>query len=361
MAAIAKANMDPLVRQSREVERRRERDADRTKRILHARTRLYGIDTQYLAQQVKEKQDRQNRETQRDMYYDNMTISHSRMIQEAERQKALQRRVENEELNYFRKEQEKEKKQTTLVQEAGLDRAVDFDSTIMKFQGEDPYYKERVKAQQKQQKDWLAQQISIARYKEAQAQEEQANYNVLQSRILGIQEETSRLQTAQRKAEAVALRNYHESQASEKKAREKRDRQMDQSMNDRELKNALSSHFLNEDAGGHVAYAFKGFNAQQRQMILDEQNRQREKNVASTLQQKHDQAAYDREQEEYRRIIVAADREKGAQAHAARMNLRAEHMKQAKEKTLRQQYLDNVVYTNPVKESYFDQFGRSCR
>ena len=39
----AKPLMDPLEREQREIERRRIRNMDRTKRILHAKTRIIGV------------------------------------------------------------------------------------------------------------------------------------------------------------------------------------------------------------------------------------------------------------------------------------------------------------------------------
>ena len=42
-------------------------------------------------------------------------------------------------------------------------------------------------------------------------------------------------------------------------------------------------------------------------------------------------------------------------------DLRRERAQQAKEKTARYNYLDTVVYKNPVDESYFQQWQQGCR
>lgn len=42
-------------------------------------------------------------------------------------------------------------------------------------------------------------------------------------------------------------------------------------------------------------------------------------------------------------------------------SLRDQHLAQKEEKNLRTQYLEKVVYTNPVRDEYFEQFGKSCR
>lgn len=43
VAFRAKPLVDPLERENREIERRRTRNLDRTKRILHAKTRIIGV------------------------------------------------------------------------------------------------------------------------------------------------------------------------------------------------------------------------------------------------------------------------------------------------------------------------------
>jgi len=57
----AKSDLDSLERERRETERRRQRTLDRTNRILHAKTRIIGIDKKSLDDQVKEKQEREKK------------------------------------------------------------------------------------------------------------------------------------------------------------------------------------------------------------------------------------------------------------------------------------------------------------
>ena len=100
-----KPKLDPLAREAREIERRRERLNERTRRVLHPKTRLIGIDTQALQQQVTEKQDRERLELERDLFYDANVVQQARSVTEMEAQRQRTARKEREELNFYRKAQ----------------------------------------------------------------------------------------------------------------------------------------------------------------------------------------------------------------------------------------------------------------
>lgn len=59
--------------------------------------------------------------------------------------------------------------------------------------------------------------------------------------------------------------------------------------------------------------------------------------------------------------MVKADRQQQAYKAQALKNLQMERTMQAKEKTMRYDYLDNVVYTGEITEEFFEGFGKSCR
>jgi len=106
---------------------------------------------------------------------------------------------------------------------------------------------------------------------------------------------------------------------------------------------------------------FKGFSTEQRQHILDEQKAQMDDLRARRNQEQKEEADYATQQEDIRRAMLRADREKAAYRKEQLKNLSAERQGQAQEKTMRYDYLDNVVYTNPPEDTFFGQFGKSCR
>jgi len=101
---------DPLAREQREIQGRRARDEQRKPRYLHAKTRLFGVDTMALDQQVLEKQEKERLDMERELYYDDLNSTFSRALSEQDVIRAQAKRQQQMELNEFRKAQEREKK-----------------------------------------------------------------------------------------------------------------------------------------------------------------------------------------------------------------------------------------------------------
>jgi hypothetical protein len=363
MSALrVKPQMDPLERERQEIERRRQRCNERAKRLLHAKTRLIGVDTLALSQQVSEKQERERLDLERNLYYDDLNVTHGKMITDQQTIRERERRRKAEELNFFRKEQEKEKRRRDLLDESALRNFQDMDTAFLKFQGEDLDKANRVKAQQMQQQDWLAQQINQLAASELQNRQDEEDYDATQERIRQIQEEQEATARDRKACERARLNEFNRQQGAYKKAERARAAQVTQQLDDMELSSQINSKFLNEGVSARAGTAsFKGFSTAQRQRIIDEQQLQQEELRARSLRDQKEERDYAQQQEEIRRAMVKADREREARRQQATLNLAKEREMQAKEKTLRYDYLDNVVYTNPVQESFFDQFGRGCR
>jgi hypothetical protein len=59
--------------------------------------------------------------------------------------------------------------------------------------------------------------------------------------------------------------------------------------------------------------------------------------------------------------MLRVDRAREEAERARLLALRDERLHQHKQKTLRDQYHNHVVYTNPVSDEFFQQFGTSGR
>jgi len=354
-----KPALDYLERERIEIERRRQREADRIDRILHAKTRLYGVDTLALEQQVKEKQERERLEAERNFYHDDVAVLHARAISEQEAQRQTEDRKTAEEINFFRKLQEQEKRRKQMIEESAATNLYDSDTLFLKFQGEDPRHAARVKAQQQQQQDWLAAQIHDLSSSEGRARQEDADYDAYQHDVLELKKNQEEEAARVRRRMQEETVEFNKQLSQQQMAQRSRQAQMDQALNDMELSNQMNSNFLNEGAknGG----AFKGFSSSQRQRILDEQHQQMQEAADVRQRQLAEARAYDQQQEDIRRAMVRADRQQQAYKTQALKNLQLERTMQAKEKTMRYDYLDNVVYTGSVTEEFFDKFGKSCR
>lgn len=352
---------DPLERERREIAARRERVQQRTVRVLHPKTRLFGIDTLALNQQVQEKQERERLEAERDLYYDDLSSTFSRAMGTQDSLKAEHQRRTQSDLLAYRKAQTNQKRRQELSERAAADELCNVPTDFLKFGGEDLGAKDRNRAQKIQQQDWLAQQIEDLQAREQRDQQEQTDYESMQNRISSLQEQQQNQANFERKRAQRELVEYNKQMASSQRSERVRESQMRQAQDDEELDRTLSSSFLNEGINGGNATNFKGFTTEQRQTIMDEQKQQLDDLRNRRMAEAANEREYAQQQEDIRRAMVKADRAKIAFAKQKAVNLAQERHVQAKEKTLRYDYLDNVVYTNPAQSEFFDQFGRDCR
>lgn len=356
-----KPMMDPLEREAQEVARRRQRLEDRKPRVLHQKTRLIGIDTQALDYQVNEKQDRMRCEMERDVYFDSMTNKHAKMLVEQESIYQMETKARMQDLNRFRAEQQKQQERNAAAIAASAEDYKNDKTTFLQFRGVDGGAADRRSRQQAQQMDWLNQQV------DQKIAKEQSEFNTIaqdeqeQRRILEFRGEQEAMQEADRRNQAVMNNRMNQSLALEKNQREARAARKQASLDQAEIKATLSSDFMTETRTDGQRETFKGFTKAQRAAILEEQARQ-----VTALQERQaaasdEQQKYENDCEAVRRSLVIAERKKQASRRMAAVQLRQEHELQRNEKNMRYDYLDNVVYTNPVDDSFFQQFGQSVR
>jgi len=298
-----------------------------------------------------------------------MTQQHSQMVTDQVIQMERDKRQKATELLYYRKEQEKEKRMgDTAKRSHGLAGNPPEDTLFMKFPGEDLYKEQRTKAQQAQQQDWIAQQLAILREKEEREREEAAEYAATQRAILELKRDVELEQTTSKLTRNAETKETNQALAQDKKVRERDARSEEALRAENELNHTLSSALMTEQVpqsalgpGRIVPYAFKGMTTEQRQRILDEQKFQQDDHAArkdAVAQQERDWAA---QQEEVRRAMVRAAREKQQIDLQGRLTLKDERHVQRKEQNLRQTHLAKVVYQNPVHPAFFEQFGQGCR
>lgn len=364
--STARQMLDPLEKEQREIERRRQREAERVKRVLHAKTRTMGVDTDALATQVAEKQERERFEKQRDLYHDDLAVTHAKTITDQANTYARDKRREAEELAFYRREQARDKRgKEMLISQRGVDER---DTTFLKFHGEDLGYSQRVADQKAQQQAWLAEQLAIRQAEEDQRRADEAAYAATQRSVMdAISAHES--QAAESRAQLAREASERNKQlAQEKKAQSRRHHADEHFRNETDMTNTLSSDLMNEAVtgsayGAHrtLPYAFKGMTVDQRQRILDEQHAQKEALRFKREKEQADEKDHALQQEAIRRSLVMHERERVAADRQSRTTLRDEHKRQAREKNLKDDYLNRVVYTNPVNDDFFGQFGKSSR
>jgi len=366
-----KQTMDPLERQRIETEKRRLRNIERAKRILHPKTRIMGIDKNALADQVKVKQEAARLESERNSFYDNQAVRHAKIANEHFTKKQNERRKEHQELEFFRVQQINEKR-ARLAAEEKAKNLPELPTPFLDFAGEDPHINERKKLQQAQQKDWLNQQLDSLKAKETNSAQAQADYDAVQLRIYEIKgklEADAAKVRGQENRKAVLINRQL---AMEKQQREDQAKAIAKRQEEYELQQTLNSDLLTETVhprlqGGSkkcsdaLPYHFKGFSVNQRQEILDIQQQQLQAINAKRAAEREAEEAFNEQQVNIRRQLMLQERQRQQQKVQERASLESTRRVQQKDHKTRTDYLNNTVYQNPVDPSFFQQFGTSCR
>jgi hypothetical protein len=366
-AAVAKATLDPLDRERAEIEKRRARFEERRQRILNAKQRTIGIDTSVLDKQIHEKQQITKLEQEREKFYAQQTLEHSKTIGLNQEQRRSELSQERSQLAFYRQQQAALKQNRDSAEQALYKQYnspnQSRSAVFLNFAGEDPDYLNRQRQQQAQQQQWNAQQLFLEEEKQAKERAAAAEYAKFQSLILSQLDDNHKQQYNQQKDRLRQTTNYNQSLHQNKLEREKQEKAKDQYENELELHRTLRSSFLNEDTTSYsnANVHFKGFSTNDKQRILDEQSRQIELKRLEKLRGIEEEKQYADQQEQYRRELVRVDRAKANEALGARLALREQHLQQHQVKEVRENYLNSVVYQNPVGKEYFDQFGTSHR
>jgi ABC-type uncharacterized transport system permease subunit len=112
---------------------------------------------------------------------------------------------------------------------------------------------------------------------------------------------------------------------------------------------------------------FKGFNQSQKQSILDMQERQREEQRQKLKSQEEHENKWALNEMANRRTVELLERQKQRDARLLCLQIQKENqVKSVEDKKryfwlIRQYYYDKVLYTNPPKEDFFNQFNTTSR
>lgn len=349
-------------REMDEIERRRQRLAARTERILNAKQRLIGIETDALDLQVAERREREQLERERDQQYDARSLEAAQIQKDVQAEEYRRTLVANYEQRAFLLRQAQEKRQREVVEAAQCDNYYDMDTQFLKFPGEDLGYNDRKQYQQRQQKEWLEQQVEMLRERERFENQEDRNYDARQEEIASIIKSNDDEVAQSRRQRNLEVMRFNKNLAREKQLRERKYAAEQEDAAQNEVMRTFHSKQLNEVVGPRDGRSnFKGFTPQMRQEVLDTQARQIEELRAQRERELYEDQQYDEMQEGFRRTIVAIDQQVARDKAQELADLRRERARQAKEKTAHYNYLDTVVYKNPVDESYFQQWQQGCR
>ncbi|TSP79488.1 RIB43A-like with coiled-coils protein 1 [Bagarius yarrelli] len=363
----------------RVVERRQAAEFERRRRIFDARNRVIGLDVNALNRQVAERRDREERERQREMACDSLSIFMDQKFTERQREEEERRRQLAKELVQHR----------AMYQRAGDSRDADInykhkggpDASLFKpeplgpasmqvFQGQGDGEIERKKVQMEMNERMLRTQREI----QEKCQKKQKEKDLLKGLELIQQDhravQLDALEDECKKAALIALKSYNQAQAEERQERERQDKQRHADMDLAEVRCMMTSDLLTEcpdaglkdDMGSRVIPdRWKGMSSEQLSAIrrqraeqCAEKERQRQLDKQLNLAWDQQQLGQARQQVEDDRMVRELERERRVQMDQYNQQL-------AREQAAHQQYLDNKLYTNRPTRRYFSQFNASSR
>jgi len=368
-------------REEKALSMRREREAERLKRIKDpatcGQTDFYAIESQ-----IADKQATKAADAQRENAYDQERLMLDQQLMYLEQERVRAERQKLKEVNEFRATQQ------------GKERSRDFDlndpnflltsqpmrvgdddprlsvSGLQKFHGEDLSHAHRIKAQRDEIRQWSDEMAAEKAAAKAQEQADEAAYANSMMQIDAMKTQLENAAQNARKQSAMAQAEYHKAQAAAKKERERAQQIAELQQNVEEIQANLAGSTLTEDPSVGRSYIapnrlrpdhYKGMSPEEQQAVLNEQAYQRNYNAASRDLEKAEQAKTDAEMEALRQTRCNTEALVAQKRAEMRQSLLEQNRALAKEQASTQAFLDTKVYPNAIDEDFFSQFNTTSR
>ncbi|KAL1020922.1 hypothetical protein UPYG_G00006430 [Umbra pygmaea] len=369
------------------VERRRAAEAERHARIFNTRHRVMGLDLKTLKQQVGERKEREEMESQRERAFDMLRLTQDQVLMQQQQEVEETRAELNRELIQYRaiKQRPEDSRDADLNtdQQAALGLSIRIPeaelgpASMQVFQGEGIDNNERKRAQIEQ----MERALRAQREESEKLKRENTHRELLKAKAL-VQRDLRAVQLDAmeeecKRAARIALNNYHHAQAAERAEKERKERVKKEGEDMAEVWHMVTSNILTEcpeaaqrevgGAGEPVGGArvltdrWRGMSPEQLSAIYKQREEQRLERERLREIEKQRDAAWDlqrmtlaREAEEEERKALELQKKKREQMDRYNDQL-------AREQRQHQQFLDKQLYTNRPTAQYFAQFNRSSR
>ncbi|KAG9392639.1 hypothetical protein J8273_5996 [Carpediemonas membranifera] len=368
-------------RERKNIEKRRQLEAERRQRILDPRQRQLGVDADTLQKQIEEKRERERREKEEELSYAQYLEAVEARIMAMEAATMDQKRKQNAELNEFRLKHQTYNQRLEFdlndpkyQHKQGVLREGDEDTRLgvssgQVMEGEDLTAQERRNKQQKQLRAWLLQQAREREEAERQRKEEELAQEeaVMAGLTVAEQAKARAAAEARRVREQETEMNKRLKEEYEAKVRAEKEREKQEE--ERQAEYLARSEFLNEthnttvsaaNPNRYIPYNYKGLTREQddaiRQTVAEQLEEKRriaqEEAELKAREEQYLESATRAVELEARRVARAEKqrREELAQALAA----------QAEEQRRQAKSLDDER-ANKVTDDFFSGFGTSSR
>ena len=257
----------------------RARAQARTARFLNARERTLGVDKKELDRQVEEKRLAKVAEKQAAM---DQFAYDQQVLRILENNEAESRAAKMAEMNALREDllaQAQRPKNTCEKMGTPIEPEECSTAAGQYFAGEDQAKGERIRQQQAQMRQWTHQQIAEKQARSAEIKEDSVRYHQYLTAVDQMRAEMEDAEKARVKSEKMMVRAMNEARASEVADTKAADKELNDKLNEMELKHVMESPFINEETDfGKSAVSdyrvrpdhFKGYSKDQVRYIFKE-------------------------------------------------------------------------------------------
>lgn len=362
--------------ETKRINARRARDAERTKKLYSARLRNVGADIVGIQAQIQSKKEWKEQEKINDKNEMNQQEEIRRYVTEIEYKEAMRKQKEQEILRKEWLQQSigrKDRKEADIAESVLEVAPVVPDQcalgALQKFDGEDPLRGERVKLQAAQLREWNAQQHMEKKQKEFMEKQEEMNVANRTSDVVSYQEAVELEQARERTRRNEMVQNENKRLAMEKKGRLEYEQQMRIQQEQHELASLRNSALLSEDPNQATSAIsanrirpdhFKGMQKEQVDAIC-KSNEQLKLEKQKRLEEEKQQDKHNAAQQEYFKRCM--------EEQEYNQVVRQREMNRATTETLQQQAIDakererkqRELSRGKIENGFFDGFGKSFR
>jgi len=382
---LSKADVDILEKEKREIERRRREEADRKKRFFNDKERQMGVDADFIATQVVDKQKVKDAEKAEDVAYRKKVESFVDKLAVLDADRLKYQQTKAYEVGQIQKNSSVKDCDTYYlndpdrIKNAVPPRTADDQDipscAVQKFDGEDLGIKDRVKSQQKELKKWCDEIVDEKQQAQSAEKKDVMDYVQQRDQALAQLEKVETNKAMAEKQHSIQCANANLVQRAEKVSREEQAVQNESDRAQKEVAQMLKSQFLNEtwdstlrcgpetgskEKGRFIPYNFKGFSQEQKQAIINQQSEQIQQHAQSAKAAQDKENAYCQEQQQYGRQALLQLRNAQRLKLQRKSELADTHKTQIVETQDKSEEM-NSVYANKVTPDFYKQFGTSTR
>ncbi|EDV24506.1 uncharacterized protein TRIADDRAFT_56369 [Trichoplax adhaerens] len=363
------------------IQRRRNQEIQRKSQIFDARTRIVGVDTSALNNQIIEKQNRIATEKARNEAFADIAITNDKLgLIQQEREDEARKQL-SKELNEYRKtyQQPPTRKEWDLNDPQRLlkDKPVRMPgnencgiSSVQVLQGEDVQYEHRKKIQAEQLRSWTQKQMEE---KKLQEREEYEANKLFYMKACEDDRKALELEEAEKDCKRninLAVKDYNLALANHKRDREQAFKKQEFDDNFTELSNHLHGDLLTENPEASVsAYGphrvipdrWKGMSKEQLNSIYEFQKQQRLDKMTSKVHDKESDNEWVANNKNVGRMTMLIENEQEQKRRALAKQFMEDNKILANEQDARKKQLNHDTYRNEVTEDFFKQFNTATR